>query len=376
MSFQQSLSVNLQKEQTVIFIQSNKSGASLTFANDVPTDFSKVSSRDVGNTPMKVYWSRFVECGIYQGYQRPALISKSEIKILAWKKVRVEVFADLIVNNTVTPQQLQEIQTAFKAFDYAVDGDPNEYIDKKIVGGTTVSRKMFRVDLTYKIVIDGDVETDDRALTHFLDYWKGKYSGSIGRQSSGEDKTIGEYLEETQLFAQTMANRDVPLVAPDLEDPDKIVTDFPEDTARDRAKKDLQAADCGHTRTDAHKIADLLHWIEVKIIWSEGRIDLGCGNYLTFQYPEFRSREVAYVLYASLTLPEPTDEDKERAVLECFWTSVFAATVVGIALANPKPALIAFKALFLECIIRKFKKAISCISVDLFIKVEIVHDWH
>lgn len=300
---------------------------------------------------------------------------------LASKPVTIELQAHLLLHSSADAGQQAQIIDAFNSFDQTTDGDPSGYISDRLKANPTITRGMFRVDLGYTIWIDGDVRLDDLPVTRFLEYWDGQYPGNVvvTRPKPGmpnERESIGEQLQKSEMWAERIGYRDVYAVIPSVPNRDIIETTDPQETANERAKEELNRGDCNRTKTDVHEVAELTRWYETKVDWKEVRIDLGCGNWMSLYVPAFQSREVAYILFASVTTPEQAGDDIERAVMNCFWASVLASTVVLVALMDPSRALVAFKALFLECIIRKFETALACVTVDLFIATRVINDWH
>ncbi|MGO7821229.1 hypothetical protein ACC684_28675 [Rhizobium ruizarguesonis] len=381
MSFQQSIHVNLQDEKLIKFVINHDVKQGMPVQPQSPPGFSIKANREVGKSRSAVYWSRYINCAIYRGRARPTVLARQEIMCLANKPVIIELTAFLQTDDNDAAYAPMIIDS-FNSFDPAKHGDPNDYISDSLKANPAITRKMFRVDLGYTVWIDGKVIMDDLPLQRFLDFWEGKFPGTVvvTRPTPGgpnESESIGEVLEKNEMWANVLGvPRDVYAVVPYVPNPDKIETSDPQNTAEERAREELQQADCVHITTETHEVAQLLNWFETKVDWKEIRIDLGCGNWMSLYVPAFQTREVAYFLYASVTTPDSSDANVKRAVMNCFWTSALAGSVVLIALSDSKTALVAFKALFLECIVRKFEQALTCVAVDLFIGTRVLNDWH
>lgn len=372
MSFQQSTVINLQEENLVRFIVEHSKGHEQYIVPKYPQDFVVISNRPIGSSQQMVFWTVLEEWGIAYNRNRPKILGKTEVRCFASKPVLVNLQANLIVLSTVDTSIQATIKDSFIEYDMTLHGDPNDYISSRLSHNTSINRSMFQVVLAYAVCVDGDETIDVREREMFISSFAG--NGSVVVDSGGKRHHLAEYIQQNDIYPWKIASKVVyELSASDYEQ-EKIENTDRQTGAEKRAQKDIP--DCSLTKTEVHDIADLLHWVETKIIWSEGRVDIGCGNYFTFQYPEFRSREVAYYLCSSITTPDPTDKNVSNAVMDCFWKSVLAATVVGVALWNPKAALIAFKALFAGCVYGKFTGMLDCTNVDLFIETRVIQDWH
>jgi hypothetical protein len=382
MSYQDSIHVNLQDAKLIEFVVKNNKKQGFQVTPTSPSGFSIKAQRTVGKSKSSVFWSKFIDCAIFTGYARPVVIARQEIICLAHKPVIIELTAHLQIDDrTTNASQAEIITNSFKIFDAAIHGDPYDYISDSLGNNNTITRKMFRVDLGYTILIDGDTILEDLPLQRFLDFWKGNLPGQVvgTRPTPGrpaEFNSIAEAIHENDMWAGVLGDRDVYAVVPVVPDPNKIDAPDAQKIAEDRARTELDRADCNRTRTETHEIAQLLSWFETKWELKEVRIDLGCGNWMSLYVPSFQSREVGYYLYAAVTIPDVMDEDVTRAVMRCFWSAVLAGTVVLVALSDTNAARIAFKALFLECIVSKFEQALSCTMVDLFIQRRVINDWH
>lgn len=372
MSFQQSIVVDLQDEKLVQFVIEHSVGQETEIIPEFQNGFFVARKRKAGTSNQKVYWTVLEEWAICYDHKNPKTLGTKEVRCFASKSVAVDLNTNLLVSSSIDAGTQKAIVDAFLAFDETAHGDPQDYIAEQLRNHPEVTRKMFQVALGYTVRVAGNEVLDTRERDIFIDSFKGP--GSIVTDPSGKRENRSEYIKKHDIFPRPLGSQIFPGIMPALPDPDKIETTDPQATAEERARK--EAPECSHTKTEVHDVADLLHWIEIKVIWSEARVDLGCGNYFTFKYPEFRSREVSYILCSALTAPDPVDQHVKQAVMDCFWMSALSAAVVGVAMANPKAALIAFKALFSSCVIAKFKAMIDCVNVDLFIQVRVVKDWH
>lgn len=333
---------------------------------------SRTSRKELGAIPkpIKMYWAvrRFFALVIGPG--RGQLIGHFDCMVTIEQQVNVVLKAALLLKKNL-PQAVQtKIEGWFSQYDPDVHGDPFVYARDRIASDASVNVDMFSVVNALSInKIPSTRREHDQQLKALLGLYNGSTAGKIWLDTNGQESvSAGAHFKKSQvrsvLLRSTLVGR--------LDNPDKPrdssseVTagpgDNPKNIMKDLGDKEAQRLDCGDPAT-SHEwpVIVLDGWPEFMVELRDFEYKIKCVR-VVLRLPVLLTRTAMLQLWASMRIPGKTIVAE---VLTCHFRSALSPSVIGIALANPPAAVVAYLALIEQCIDAKLGKAIPCLIPGL-----------
>ena len=173
MSIQQDYKLNFDHKDVYAFLQDSartrwdepipvRTGYTLStigekLAGSTQPGMNVVEQDEDGNTvnktltgPLNLTWAAHEFYEVVEGYD-PAtsnngtVVGTFDVYVPMTQPVTVTIYSSLRNKTGISAQQKKEIEDAFKAYDYATDGDALDYMAKKLASSASVKATMFDV---------------------------------------------------------------------------------------------------------------------------------------------------------------------------------------------------------------------------------------
>lgn len=373
MRIQLDYSPNLDTREVHDYILDPKNTNSLAEALPTQTGYTLTNTTKSGTHEMTFY-SSVKE--YYNVLKRNTLVGNFDILVPVRQVIELQVDMHLLMKDD-TPNELKQIiRHAFEKYDPAID--PIEYAEQQM--GADITPDMFMVLPSFTIRKKGAPQLMTKQKEAILAMYDGTdTSGSTVDISDNENRTMPNFFHEKGLRAVYLKTENVGYIPSPPEDQlhEVAVADNSKTDVIDSIlKQDTVGMDCTIYEVERieKRIATLLLFPEFKIEWHQISIKIGCVR-ITFPVPILYARLSSKVLYAYVGKPNNVGKIFIAQVENCAIKAAVAGAVIGIVLGNFPGAIIAFKAVFTECIEYNAGQYVQCLVPGLALLTEPESDW-
>ncbi len=343
-------------------------------------------------TPLSSIWFKKEFYQLVEGRPQGQVVGRFDISIPVRQNFSIEIFARLYTKNGLAGPSTQLIENLFKSYSFAVNGDPNDYMQAQLTGHPSVKASDFEIIQVFKLVKTGAPIEDETQKRSMLALYSGGGTGTIWPNptnlppnrpphdpgpavpAGGED---GGYFGKRRLRAR--------FVPPSLivDEPDPIDQDphvisdgtDPIDKIKELIKNAAGVLDCSVvSEPHNHRVMELFRIPEFRIEWRLRFFRIGCVD-IGLHLPVLQIRISSMNLFYYVQVPNDPAGYLLTIVKNCALSAAVTGAVVGVVLWNFVAALAAFEAVFTECIEGKIGEYVVCLLPGLLLSKIVEIDW-
>ncbi|TBB77941.1 hypothetical protein ELH43_22235 [Rhizobium ruizarguesonis] len=350
--------------ELILFMQTATNGASWQpLFTDAPgySQSSKAKPIELGAAPaptegFAVRWTVLETWGVFEktntGEQK---VLETTIRIFAGRPVEVSLSIQLLLRDGLSDAIQTKIEAVFSAYQYPASGDVDTYIEEAIANDSSLNLLMIGLAKRITVTAVADAVYDRSAYENLLRW--------ISENQEGEQYRL------VRLSSNELDRVDIP-----PKDKNQTELGDPKKAAEQIAEQEQERARCEHFETRTWKVART-DWIpETRWTWGWHLVHSGCV-YLHLYYPTTETRDVDLVAEVWVTIPDGL-KPVEAAIRKCAEEASLSAAVYFIIFSDLTSALIAFRALFVECIKGKFSEALTCVNAGIVVDTRPAGPWH
>ena len=305
----------------------------------------------------------------YNVVQQRSIVGNFIVLIPVKQDVKFTLISNLLIKDTV-PQDLKDkIVTSFHLY------DPNSGIDPYNFAFQEMSRQgitsdMFQIVSSFELNKIGVRQEHTEQRDALLSTYNGGTNRDIFLTIFG-DLYLADYFKRRGYQAVLVKREALDHIENPSHDPIHEAEGDNTSIIGNVVKDEAQSIDCTIneiTRVEI-EIATVLIWPEFKQEWSWKMKKIGCVK-TKFYLPTTFKRIGKKHLYAYVGKPDGLDQLIIQQIKDCASKSAILAAVIGVVLVDLPAALVAFKALFIECIRYNAGQNIKCLIPGLFFLTE------
>ncbi|HRH14197.1 MAG TPA: hypothetical protein PK225_07580 [Azonexus sp.] len=333
--------------------------------------------------PICIYWARQEWYVVTEGHNPAQVVGNFDVVVPWHQVVSATVSAFLLIKDSCTGAQRTIIESAFSAYKYPADGDPDSYIAAKLATEPTITRDLFLVDFTHSVEKQGSAVEHPEQRDAILAVYRDQGNGSIKPGPNDKEVRLGDggYFKQREINARLFrvdSLNSVPAKQQDsrhqIDNPTKPISDI----ITDIAEAEGNVLDCNRDfDKNEWKILTLFSYPEFKVDWRNFSFEIGCGVWIVVTLPVLQTRTSELNLWAYTRSPKNLGQLVGKVVEACAWRGALSGAVVGVVLGNFIAALQAFRAVFTECLKEKLGQFIQCLipGLALINQIKPGDDW-
>lgn len=273
-----------------------------------------------------------------------AILSQVETQTIHSQAVEVIISHELFLADSLSPEEQENIKSAFKNFVDGPDTNPDDFAAQNNIPAASYEALAY-----FELRKSGAQTVDDRQDRAIRSYYTSDETHQLKYRNSR--------------FDEVKERDDGAVEVDDPEDGSSVIGILAQIVETSPAMR------CGNIQYKETRVGTLIQYPEFKINWRRVVIKIGCIR-ISIKVPQLMYRITKRVLYAGLAYSADVGQIVVDVVVHCLQKSAVAATIAGIATANIAVAGAAFKALFTECIKQQLNAYIKCLLPDLILLKE------